>query len=217
MNKKTLLSIIVVGIIVFFGINYFGLISEPVFLEEKSIIDFIRNNGHAGLFILNSLDHTGTPIPLIAASMATKELGLSLGEILLIGVASGFIVDLIFYAIGLTISMMGLNLSLIEKKGVKSAQQMLIKNQRNVVFFGRFIPIVSRYIPFAAGLMNFKIQYFITYSFLGSIFYTCIYVLPFFYFGEMAKSYFGLGYAGTIILTFFGLVMISVLFKWRDK
>jgi len=77
------------------------------------------------------------------------------------------------------------------------------KHGEKSIIIGRFFPVIRTYIPFFAGISNFRFSSFFTFTVIGSLIWVPFFSLAGYFLGEIpwVKDNFGLIFLGLIIVT----------------
>ena len=74
------------------------------------------------------------------------------------------------------------------KRYLPRALAIFKKNEFSAMIWWRFIPFIRTFIPIAAGIDHMRFSKYMTLNFLGSIFWTVVFVLPGYYFGHRYET-----------------------------
>ncbi len=138
-------------------------------MNESVIVQY----SYWALLVWVAIDHTGTPSALIFALGLVVIGKLNLMTVLFVCFAGSLIADIIFFIFGRIVRNSKLT-NYVNKYpklylALSTTQNRIEKNGPSIIIWGRFVALISRYIPFVYGLSNFDSKKFILYSFIGSI------------------------------------------------
>lgn len=145
----------------------------------ENIEQLIATYSYLAILLGSGLDHTGTPAVLILSVSLAASGKLDLTLVLLANFVGAMLADFVWYLIGIyggrpVILRFRRTLRLSEEN-IDKAENMLLKHGKNLIIWGRFLALISRYIAFACGLGNFPLRPFLAYSALGTLLMTAVY------------------------------------------
>jgi len=136
-------------------------------------IELIAKYGYWGVFIWSALDHTGTPATLIVAMSLVVAGVLDLFSAMVFAFAGALFADLILYVlayyIGHPIINVLANRIKIIKKPIEKCELFFDNYGPQVIIWGRFLAIISRYIPLVCGTIKVNPLKYFSYSTVGNV------------------------------------------------
>ncbi len=186
--------------------------------------NYIEQYGNLAVLIGSAIDHTGTPTVIIIAGTVASTGLLSIKTVIVLATIGGFIGDLLFYIAG---RFLGRPLIgnyqrklRIDSDYVNKAEEMINRYSFSIVVWGRFMAVVSRYIPLACGIVKMRFGYFVFFSLLGNTLINLVYGIPAYYLGErlsvrLNNEWFAMYVSIFIVLIHFGITGAYMLGKAR--
>lgn len=150
--------------------------------------ELLHQYGYLAVFLLTSLDHSGTPLGIILSIGLVTTGELELIPTLLIATAGGIAGDIVLYTLG----WVGGN-KMVEffkargpktKEGIEKASKFLKEYGLVFLVWGRFIAFVGRYMSLVYGAIRFRPLASLACISLGSILMTLGSGIPLYLIGE---------------------------------
>lgn len=157
------------------------------------ITQIIESYGYLGIFLMNILDHTGTPGGvMLGMSMATTGV-LNFWPTLIVSFIGGVVGDLLLYAVGVFGGQPLVDY--LERKKPKTraafdkATSWLNRYGSAAVIWGRFVAVVGRYISLIVGALKYKFFPFLMFSALGNTVMMLLFGLPTYFAGDALNAW----------------------------
>ncbi|MBI5295425.1 MAG: DedA family protein [Chloroflexi bacterium] len=93
--------------------------------------------------------------------------------------------DTVNYSIGHYLGERAYNIKWIKKEYFDKTHAFFEKHGGKSIFLARFVPIVRTFVPFVAGIGKMSYGYFITYNFVGGIFWVALFTFTGYFFGNI--------------------------------
>lgn len=202
-------------------------------MDSSLLTEIINNYGYLGIALLLALENIFPPIPseviLGFTGFMTLSSKLNIVGSIIAATIGALIGALILYFFGKIISVERLEKILAGRLGkilhfkpadLEKAAAFFNRHGNSAVFFGRFVPVVRSLISIPAGMANYPLGRFITFSTLGTLIWNTVLI----FIGRMAghawphvinviESY---GKVLLIVLIIL-FILIYVIYKKRKK
>lgn len=180
------------------------------------MINFIVQYGYWALALTTFVDHTGTPAPLLLATGLAASGVLDIKYVILVAFAGSYLGDCLGFLIGKYggkpfFSRYGSRIYLNNTR-IQAAEEFFRRYGFSVMVWGRFLAIVSRFIPFAAGTLNMGVWKFLGLSAIGNLLLNLLYGILGYLFGEKLNEYFQNPWLSVYITI--GIVVFQLLLSW---
>lgn len=159
----------------------------------ENITHLIETYSYWAILLGSALDHTGTPAVLIASVSLAASGKLDLTFVLLANFCGALLADFAWYLVGMYAGRpfvfkfrRAIRLS---DEQIGKAENLLLRYGKNLLIWGRFLAIVSRYIALACGLGKFPLRPFLAYSTLGSLLMIAVFGSITYLFGLQVNRY----------------------------
>lgn len=185
---------------------------------------FLHSYGYLAVFLLTSLDHSGTPLGIILSIglVATGEL--ELVPTFVAATLGGIAGDLVLYSIGWVGGNKAVrffkNRGPKTKEGIEKAEVFLKKYGLIFLLWGRFLAFVGRYMSLVYGSIRFRPLFTIVFISIGSVLMTLGFGIPLYLLGEKfneitANKNFTLILSASLIIL--QIVGTATWAKWKHK
>ncbi len=169
---------------------------SPIRSDDDTIInvnEFVSQYGYLGVFIFSVIDHSGSPFGLLLGIGLVTTGQLQLLPTLIVATAGGITSDIILYVIGFFGGNKAVRWFHIHSAKIGSAidrgEGFLKKHGLMFLIWGRFIPVVGKYVALIYGTIKYKLGTFLVFTTLSAILITIAYGLPAYYFGRAANDF----------------------------
>lgn len=179
------------------------------------------------IFFSTLLDHTGVPVPLIAAIVIMRNQKIEIFVSLLTVICALILSDLVtfyfgryFYKVALKSKssyLMNVSSPRVFQKIFEKASSIALRPGIWIVIFNKFIPLIGKYMPLAIGYSNEgSFCNYMALFVIADAFYAGFYVLSSYYFGEAIKNgqvWLSMTFAGLFLAIYF----ITYIFSKKAK
>jgi membrane protein DedA with SNARE-associated domain len=190
----------------------------------NNLTPYILSYGYWAVFLGSVIDHTGTPAALILSVSFVTSGYLQLLPVLIISFLGAFLSDIIFYYIGLkggrpAINRLFLHFNLNFDK-LHKTEAFFEQHGVQIIIWGRFLAIVSRYIPLVCGILNINFKKFIIYSILGNALMISSFGLLFYFLWDKLNNIFSDRYHSiyiSVIIIILQILISGFIAKRQSK
>lgn len=167
------------------------MFSEILSVVANLVISIIKKGGYIGVFFLMALESCNIPIPseviMPFSGFLVTQKTFNLLILAIVGGLGNLFGSIISYLIAFKFKYK-LKQFLIKSKffyhDYLSAEKFFLKHGVKSIFWGRLLPIIRTFISFPAGIFGVRIKKFISYTFIGSFFWSYFLAYLGFYLGE---------------------------------
>lgn len=154
---------------------------------------------------------------LFSAGVVAASTDLNVWILLIVLITAAILGNVINYSVG---KLFGNKIKqsdnyLIKKyliKHIQKTQEFYDKHGGNAIILGRFFPIIRTYIPFFAGLVKMKRNFFIKNTIIGALSWVSLFLLVGFFVGEIEwiKNNYGLIFICLILITLIPFLLLLI-------
>jgi len=147
-------------------------------MSLETIEELIRDYGYWVVFFGTYFDHYGVPLFLVLGSIAAADHLMNVYVVLACGFAGGWIADLFLYFLGYKTGLeYWMQFALVRKLAgpIESTRRLFQSRPAVAVILGRFLFVISKFIPPFAGMIRYPAPNYILYSLIGNILFSAIY------------------------------------------
>ncbi|WP_299207391.1 VTT domain-containing protein [uncultured Dokdonia sp.] len=176
-------------------------------------IEIISNLGYLGLFIWSAVDHTGTPAALlIGTSLAvqgTLDIKLVLIYSFLGAVFSDIFLYYLAYFLGYPLIIKLKRIFPVMTKPYNESQLFVEKYGVQTIIWGRFLAVISRYLPIVFGILRVAQLKYIIAMLIGNILMNVVIGYAIFLFWESFSVF--LNDKNIILYISIGIIAIQIV------
>ena len=178
-----------------------------------TIEGLVRDYGYWIILVGTYFDHYGVPLFLVFGGITASQGLLNVYAVLFCGFAGGWIADIFLYFLGYKTGLdYWMQLSVTRKliHIVRFTDKMFRRQPAVMIILGRFLFIVSKFIPPFAGMIRYNFRNYALYSFSGNIIFSITYTFGSYFAGNwILSSKTGLQVWNLIFgVVFFGLMVL---------
>lgn len=145
---------------------------------ETNVAQWLADYGLLAVFVTVAIDHTGIPVPLVAFAMLAVSHDLNIHLVALVAFAGAMVSDYLLYHFG------ALVLKRLHPSRKQRMDQMGELGRDSIVVFGRYYPIVGRYMAAYWGAVQFDLRRFLYLSLLGNTLTIIVFAYLVYYIGN---------------------------------
>ena len=147
-------------------------------MSPDTVEGLVRDYGYGIILVGTYFDHYGIPLFLVFGGIAASQNILNAHLVFLCGFAGGWIADLFLYFLGYKTGLhYWMQFAFVRKlaKPIDWTGRLFQTRPALMVILGRFLFAVSKIIPPFAGMIRYKVERYIIYSFIGNLAFSAVY------------------------------------------